>query len=155
MKNTLKKRVEKILQEHPETRNSDIALTIMIWQCFYNSKIYTSNLNGDQYIHLKDLYNLSREDNIKRIRAKFNAEGKYWPTDIKIVRARGLNEDGWRKDLGYPTNAETQNPTKQESYTAPAMVESEQLKCGECSFYVEKTLMPNIFQCPKGHILKK
>ena len=105
---TLKKQVEKILKNHPETRNSDITLMIAVWQNFYN---IGPSIRTDQ------LYDLPREDNIKRIRAQFNARGLYRPTDIKIVRARGLNEDKWRELLGYPIKSETVYPTKEESYT--------------------------------------
>ena len=157
MKQTLKKQVEAVLIEMPEARNSDITLTIEVWRRFYEGKLkYASS--GDAFptlVSLKDLYDLPREDNIKRIRAKLNAEGRYWPTDLKIVLARGLNEDKWREDLGYPTRAETQNPTKQESYAAP-VVGSEKTRCrgNGCYSYTEKTLSPSILKCPKGHFTK-
>lgn len=90
----LKNQVERILKEYPETRNSDITLTIKIWEIFYAK---------DNKIDVRDLYELPREDNIKRIRAKFCQEKKPWayPTEIKIMRARRIKEIEWRIALGY------------------------------------------------------
>lgn len=108
MKSILKKQVELTLMDYPNTRNSDIGLMIQIWKEFYAV--------GDS-VSLADLYRLPREDNIKRIRASFNAEGKYWPTDLKVAIARGMQEIEWRRAMGYPAPQETTTPTKAQSYT--------------------------------------
>ena len=94
MKN-LKLQVKSILINYPKTRNSDIALTIEIWREFYNTGMS---------INLVQLYDLPREDNIKRIRVQFCEKGFRWayPTDWKIARARKINEQKWREMLGYP-----------------------------------------------------
>lgn len=113
---TLKNEIELVLQEIPESRNSDIALMIEVWRRFYGDKIRISD-SGGEYINLKVLYELPREDNIKRVRAAFNAEGRYWPTDLKVARGRGILEDEWRVKLGYPKRADTVSPTKEPSYT--------------------------------------
>ena len=107
--------VENILRNMPENRNSDIALTIEIWRKYYPSLIKVGK-TGQEGVWLKDIFELPREDNIKRERAKFNALGKYYPTDWKVAKARGLKEDLWRTENGYPTKAETVHPTKNESY---------------------------------------
>lgn len=112
MISTLKEQVEQCLKEVPETRNSDITLMIAVWSQFWPQRI-----SPELTVRLMSLYDLPREDNIKRIRAKFNAEGKYWPTDLKIAKARGIQEDEWRVALGYPSVAATQTPTREESYT--------------------------------------
>lgn len=108
---TLKNQVESCLRDFEETRNSDITLTLCVWKIFYSNKIK----NGS--VFLQDLYELPREDNVKRIRAKLNEQGKYLPTDLKIARRRGIKEDEWRQAMGYPVKADTYYPTKKESYT--------------------------------------
>lgn len=108
----LKQQVEAILRGRPETRNSDITLMIEIWRQYYGV--------GDG-ISVNQLYDLPRHDGIKRIRAAFNAQGVFWPTDLKIALGRGIQENDWRVKLGYPKVEETKNPTKDESYTSKVL----------------------------------
>lgn len=97
---TLKYKVEKILQEIPETRNSDIALTIEIWKRFYPTFI-TPNRVGFDSVRIEDMYFLPREDNVKRIRAQFqNDKLLYLPTSLEVVKQRKINEEVWRKSMG-------------------------------------------------------
>lgn len=97
----LKDQVEYCLTKYPETRNSDIKLTICVWYTFEN--LETRFPVGS----LKELTNLMlempHEDNIKRLRAKFNEEGKYWPTNWEVAKARRINENEWKIKLGYST----------------------------------------------------
>ena len=96
----LKDKVEHCLEKYPDTRNSDIALTIAVWHEYYNNNIL--NIDGELLVKLKDLYELPREDNIKRIRAKFQNEKKqYLPTDPIVRKKRRILEDEWRSNLGY------------------------------------------------------
>lgn len=115
MAKTLKAMVEECLRNIPETRNSDIELMIAIWRRYYPQRI-RKGATGEEGVWLRDLRDLPREDNVKRVRAKFNAEGKYYPTDWKVAQARGIKEDEWRTDLGYPAKADTVHPTKGDSY---------------------------------------
>ena len=99
----LKKQVEYCLVNFPETRNSDITLTLEIWRQFFPQRIIIGTKTGREAIALKDLYDLPREDNVKRIRAKFqNEQNLYLPTDWKVAKQRKINEDTWRVALGYP-----------------------------------------------------
>lgn len=98
----LKKQIERCLQDFPETANSDIALTIKVWQVYYDKYIMTSSKTGKQAILLDNLFFLPREDNIKRIRAKFNSKGLYLPTSREVARKRKINEDLWLEFMGYP-----------------------------------------------------
>lgn len=101
--NTLKYQVETILAENPESRNSDITLMLDIWRRYYGQRIRT-NAQGKEGVYLLDLYDLPREDNIKRIRAKFQnskTQPMYLPTDPVIAKQRRINEDIWKKHLGY------------------------------------------------------
>lgn len=95
--------VEYILASIPETRNSDITLMIEIWKRFYSKNIKYVR-DTDECVLLKDLYDLPREDNIKRIRAKFQNDKKnpqYLPTDQKIAEQRGILAEVWREAMGH------------------------------------------------------
>lgn len=71
--NNLKQKILWILSEDEQSRNSDIRLTQMIWYKFYNSKIINLD-DGTKAVRLRDLFDLPREDNIKRVRAKIQNE---------------------------------------------------------------------------------
>lgn len=107
--------VETILRNIPESRNSDITLLIEIWRRYYPQRV-KKGASGEEGVWLKDLYDLPREDGVKRIRASFNHEGKYFPTDWKVAKGRGIEEDRWRVEMGYPPKGQTINPTKTDSY---------------------------------------
>lgn len=117
-KNPVSEMVETILRNMPETRNSDITLMIEIWKRYFPQKI-KKGASGEEGVWLRDLYDLPREDSIKRARAALNAEGKYFPTDWEVAKARGIKEDEWRVTLGYPAKADTVHPTKTDSYMDP------------------------------------
>lgn len=105
--NKLTGQVEAILQSVPESRNSDIVLTIEVWRKFYpkliqnNDGLLWEKVPPLQFVFLKDLFELPREDNIKRIRAQFqNDKLLYFPTDFAIAKQRRINEEVWRKTMG-------------------------------------------------------
>ena len=89
----LKHQVEKCLSTFPESRNSDIALTILIWQHFHGV---------GESLDLRQLYFLPTQESVKRIRAQFNQHGKYLPTDPVVAKARDRMQESVKKDLGYP-----------------------------------------------------
>jgi len=104
---TLTGQVEYILSTNIESRNSDITLTVELWRHFYPKSVHHKNEYDlgtysiiDDFVFLRDLYNLPHQDNIKRIRAAFQNDAlKYLPTDQKIAQARGINEVEWREHL--------------------------------------------------------
>jgi len=101
--NELKRQIEQVLADVPESRNSDITLTIEIWKRFYPQRIRT-NAQGREGIFLDDLYDLPREDHIKRIRATFQkdkTQPRYLPTEPAVAKQRRINEDVWKKHLNY------------------------------------------------------
>lgn len=109
----LKNMVEMVLEKNEkvqvqgrggiEPRNSDIALTIAIWQQWYSV-----GTNEDSVVHLYRLFDLPREDNVKRVRAVLqNVEGKYLPTSWEVARKRGIEREKWEEALGYKLDAET------------------------------------------------
>lgn len=93
--------VIRVLVEDEQSRNSDIRLTQCLWYRFYSSRMVTLE-DGKVAVRLADLFELPREDNIKRIRAVIqNVEHKFLPTDPDVRKKRGIQEEEWRKFLGF------------------------------------------------------
>lgn len=106
-KNILKNQVYHILSHFPEARNSDIRLTIELWKHYYPNYIIQNTSYGQDnpLVAIKDLFELPREDNIKRIRAQIqNVDREFLPTDINIFIERARQSDEWRRFLGYRVN---------------------------------------------------
>lgn len=118
----LKKMVELILEENPdfrgiEARNSDIALTIIIWQRWYGV-----SEEPDGIVHLRRLLDLPREDNIKRVRAVLqNEENKFLPTSWEVAKKRGIERKRWESELGYDMTGEQMARHKQNQAIVPAV----------------------------------
>ena len=101
----LKHKVEHCLKKYPETRNSDIKLTNSIWVEYYYTRLIKDE-KGNLAVKLLDLYDLPREDNVKRIRAKIqNEENRLLPTSKKVAKQRRINEDKWRAYMGFDNPA--------------------------------------------------
>ena len=101
MVHQLKEKVIDCLTKYPHTRNCDMWLTFAIIWRYLPEEIKT--IDNKTFIST-DALKLIREDNVKRIRAKLNSEGKFLP-DNPLVRAqRKINEERWLKFLGYETN---------------------------------------------------
>jgi hypothetical protein len=102
----LKAKVKNVLEKYPETRNCDIQLTIQIWKEYYAQYIF------EDCVALKNLFELPREDNVKRIRAYFqNVKKLFLPTDWIVAKKRGIIQDEWRVAMGYPTQDTTGTAT--------------------------------------------
>jgi hypothetical protein len=94
----LQGQVESCLRRFPKTRNSDVELTIRIWKEYFSQRIIEREKDGKEYVAIRDLFDLPREDNVKRIRAKFqNDFGRYLPTSLEVVKQRRINEGEWRE----------------------------------------------------------
>ena len=101
---TLKGQVHHCLSQFKDTRDDDITLTIRLWREFYPALV----TNG--IVALTSLYELPREDGIKRYRAHFqNDKDLFLPTKIEIAKKRGINEDVWWRELGYHTGNPNQS----------------------------------------------
>jgi hypothetical protein len=107
---TLKEQVEYCLENKPKTRNSDKLLWESICYQFY----YLGNKLP--FNNLRDFHNFIMEapsqDAVKRVRAQFNQEGKYWPTEKEVAIARGINERAWLIELGYAVRTPAEAQTK-------------------------------------------
>lgn len=111
-KGQLRLQILRVLEDEPETRNCDILLTIKIWVRFYPGLI-DKNSDGKWAVRLKNIFELPREDNIKRIRAKIqNEEWKFLPTRWEVAKRRKLEEDRWRVELGYEPRMTSPTPTQ-------------------------------------------
>jgi len=95
-----KEMVEYCLKAYPETANSDVQLTFRIIHLFYNQHIRI--IDGKWWVSC-EIQKIIREDHVKRIRAKFNEEGKYLPTDPEVIKQRRLNEQVWHEEYS-PSN---------------------------------------------------
>lgn len=96
----IKDKVEHCLKYFPETANSDPQLTFRIIHEFHNSHI---KLIDGKWWTSCEIQKDIREDHIKRIRAKFNEQGMYLPTDEKVIKQRKLNEQVWHEEFS-PSN---------------------------------------------------
>lgn len=97
----LKDQIEYCLINYPETRNSDIELTICVWTKYYQVGVT---------IRLAQLYDLPSQDSVKRIRANFqNVDHKYLPTSEMVALERHWKIEEWRALLGYGLQGELFN----------------------------------------------
>lgn len=68
---------------------------LCIWRQFYNQ--YIKSDDRQQMIDIESLYELPREDNIKKIRAVLqNEKGIYLPTDPQVRKKRKIEEYVWQ-----------------------------------------------------------
>jgi len=103
-RNELRSQIVHCLKKYPPTRNCDIKLTNSIWYEFYGGYLFRREIDGKEElcVPLKRLYDLPREDDIKRIRAKIqNEEHLFLPTEWEVARQRRFKEEEWRNYLGY------------------------------------------------------
>lgn len=98
---TLKKKVLYCLENDKQSRNSDIRLTVYLWATFHK-EAWVVDERGNRGVNVKKLFDLPREDNIKRARAEIqNVEGKFPPTSWEVAKKRKWLEVEWQKALGY------------------------------------------------------
>ena len=88
--------IEHCLERYPDTRNNDINLTIQVWSSFYAGLIHKGG-----WLLLENLHELPTQDAIRRIRAVIqNDKKKFLPTNVRVAKKRGYQEEDWRKYLG-------------------------------------------------------
>ncbi len=101
--NTLRDKVAWILNNYPETRDSDIALSIKYWETFEPEIFSWQNFKPD------DLFNLTRTTSITRERARIQNVYKLFLASPVIRKQRGKLEEEEKllalqdKPQGYPT----------------------------------------------------
>lgn len=84
----LKSKILTCLSDYPDSRNSDILLTTLLWTRFY-SKFLVKLDDGSIAIRLKNLEDVPSQDDIRRIRAMIqNTEKKFQPTIQSVINKR-------------------------------------------------------------------
>ncbi len=119
---TLTGQVEYFLLNESMTRDSDVLLTMRVWRRFYSQNLVrfaTNVLDLNDSEAVCNLRALASQDSIKRIRAAFNARGRYYPRSWVVAERRGIREDKWRTSSGYPIKNKTREPAREESYMDP------------------------------------
>lgn len=91
---TLKKQVESVLRDSPETRNSDGLLVIRLYERYF----YLGETV--QKSKLLEIMNYAKPDDIVRYRRKFNQDKLFLPDTI-IQDKRQENIESMRNNLGY------------------------------------------------------
>ncbi len=94
----LKVKVEHCLATYPHTRDNDAQLTFCVIYVYLPNEIKI--IDGKNYISTEALKAV-REDQVKRIRARFNARGQYLSNDPEVRKQRKISEEAWRKFLDY------------------------------------------------------
>lgn len=92
---TLKSKIEIVLEKFPETRNSDVELTIRLRKVFHADKI------NFWFVNLASLFDLPREAAVARVHAQIqNKDGRFVPTDREVAKKRWILEEVRRDAMG-------------------------------------------------------
>ena len=90
--NNLKSKILAVLKKYPYTRNSDINLTLKVWELYYPGFI------KDGKIKLEMMHYLPRESHITRLRAEIQHNmGLYTPTCLKVAYNRNMKQSGYKQ----------------------------------------------------------
>lgn len=86
MSKNIRKNVEQILQDYPQTRNSDRLLYVTYWKVIDDLPIdnETSARNFAKLFVKKS----TNSESIRRARQLIQQEGLFLPTDEKVIKAR-------------------------------------------------------------------
>lgn len=94
---TIKEKVEQIMLLHPESRNNDTLLTILLWG-LQGARVSFKNI---QQTDLPLLKILSSPETIIRVRRLIqNNEHRLMPTRQDVIEKRGLREKMIRVEVG-------------------------------------------------------
>jgi len=101
-----KDKVRYVLENYPETRDSDAKLIIMVWWCF-NRDAFEQNDRKKWTILVSEIPYLDKMESIRRVRQKFQEQKKYLGNEkvreIRTQRAENIrqtiNDFAWDKYL--------------------------------------------------------
>lgn len=85
-------KVAHLLNEYPDTRNSDITLMIKYWEIY-------EGLNPNMKMSPKDLYKYERLTSIARQRALIQNDYELFPADNEVRKHRKSNEEEIKEDV--------------------------------------------------------
>ena len=94
---TIKSKVRDILENYPETRDSDAKLVIMVWWVF-NRLLFTKNEKGEWCIPVKYIMDIEKMESITRSRRKFQEKGKY-PASPEVAAQRKNKKENIRETI--------------------------------------------------------
>lgn len=92
---TVKGRVEHLLREYPEARNSDLLLIVLYLREFTELGKYIKYI---PYSVMRKYEGIT--ESVRRARQLIQSEGRYLPTDPKVLEARRRKERRLRKLIG-------------------------------------------------------
>ena len=87
MAKQVKKHVEEILKNYPETRNSDKLLILKYWELVDKLPMYSMSRFKEAF-----LLNSTNTESIRRARQLIQEEGRYMPTKDSVVTQRRKKE---------------------------------------------------------------
>ena len=91
---TVKERVEYLLDKYPNARNSDLYLIILYLRYFTDLGRYIKYIPYDV---IKEYDGIT--ETIRRMRQKIQEEGRYLPTDEKVLRRRRKLYELYRRTI--------------------------------------------------------
>jgi len=100
-----KNQIKKILENFPETRNSDALLMIEVWKNYYGLQFPCSE---------KQLLETIRDaspETIRRTRQWFNQAPRFelLPTSWQVAKMRGVKREHWERFLKFEMGKEPKN----------------------------------------------
>jgi len=91
---TLKEQVAYVLENYPETRNSDLYLWLILIRTFHPEAS-----RFIKYIPYEVFKKFPNFETVARLRRKFNEEGLFLPTDLAVLRRRRRLEKLFRETI--------------------------------------------------------
>ena len=89
---TIKEKVKQILEDYPQSRNSDTTLVVWLWWRFHTDK-FKKDDNGDLWIKASDISKLEHHATIGRMRRKYQEKGLYL-SDKQVAEERARKAKG-------------------------------------------------------------
>ncbi len=86
MSKNIRKNVEQILQDYPQTRNSDRLLYVTYWKVIDDLPI-DHETSARKFANLF-IKNSTNSESIRRARQLIQQEGLFLPTDDSVIKAR-------------------------------------------------------------------
>jgi hypothetical protein len=101
---TLYSKIEKVLADDPDSRNSDKRLFLEIVRRWYSEGIHDINTSRGRkaFILLEEIFQFPYMPDITRIRRKIqNYEKRFIPTSWEVAQFRRWKEEDWKSAIGY------------------------------------------------------
>lgn len=83
VKKNVKRNVEALLRDYPDTRNDDKLLTITYWKVYDNV-----DMSSEENFYSSFMHQSTSTESIRRARQMIQEDGKYMPTDEVVAKRR-------------------------------------------------------------------